>query len=282
MTTVELTAADHIRELTQGFTTAAHAPNWAPTPTTNPGPYHQDTRNGWVLLPGTRIHTVRNPGLLDQLRQTVTGTTMTADGTYTAAYGSKPAGRLDVLAFLHRIDHQSRQLAIDLGFETPDRTRTPGTHLPLTERLHRIAGALPDKPHPTVRSWWATARVLTQHDGPPFSPRVPCPIETCETHGGLRVRVEERLAICVECHHVWADDNPHHEATFGRLAVWIRWASEHLSGLRHWVPATHDNSGYDQAFGYQIECPECAPERRAIATRRAAALTKARRNRAAA
>ena len=266
-----MTAADHIRELTHGFTTATYGPTWVPIPTTERGPYRRGSA-GWTALPGQSIHTVRNAALLDQLRRTVTGSKMTTDGTFHAAYGSKPAGRLDVLAFLHRIDRQSSDLATEHGIPAA---------LPVDDRLSRLAGVLPLEPHRVVRSWWATARVLTQHDGPPYSPDVPCPVETCERHGSLRVRVQDRLAVCVECHTVWTDDTTDREATFGRLAIWIKWAAEHLSGLRHFVPATDEVGGYPEELGYRIECEECRPERLAMAQRESRRLVEARRMRVA-
>lgn len=246
--------SDHIRHLTAGFTTTE-------------------------LIAG-HLHTIRHASLLDQLQDTVTGTTMTADGAFRPAYGSKPAGRLDVLAFLHRLERQSHDLAVDLGFETPHRTKTRGRLLPLRDRLSRIAGDLPPEPNRLVRSWWATARVLTQHDGPPYSPDVPCPNVDCERHASIRVRIEERLGVCVECHHVWSDDNPDAATSFGRLAVWVKWATEHLHGRVHLVddPGV---TGYEEALGYRVVCPECEPERELMAARERVRMVAAVRARQA-
>lgn len=278
-------AADHIRQLTHPFTTVELVPNETrlPIPTTS------TLRGaGWITVPapGTRVHHVTNLPLLDQLTQTVTGTTVASEGAYGAAYGSKPAGRLDVLALLRRIDQQSHDLAVELGIETPDRTRTKGRRLPLRARLSRLSGHLGDKPHPVVRSWWATARILTQHDGPPYSPLIPCQVESCERVGSLRVRLSERLGYCVECHTVWSDDNTDPVLTFGRLAIWSSWATEHLEGRQHLVESTGPGSyddlgygsqlGYDVPLGYRVVCPECEPERQAMAARKAARVAAAR------
>lgn len=264
------TAADHITELTRPFTTVELVTQPTPSP---------DGR--WRTT--TRLHRVTNPPLLDQLANTVTGTQIGNEGGATgSAYGSKPAGRLDVLALLHRIDRQSRELAIEHGFETPDRTKTRGRHLPLRDRLARLSGVIGDKPHPLVRSWWATARILTQHDGPPYSPRIPCPQEDCERIGSLRVRLTERLAFCVECHTVWCDDNADPSMSFGRLAVWSTWATEHLDGPHHLVDDTsYDqvlgyHESYDTRLGYRVACPECDVERHAMGDRRHARIEAAR------
>lgn len=244
----EKIAADHIRELVQGFTT---------TETITQPILHPDGR--W--RPTRRLHTVTHPPLLDQIEQTVTGTT-TGGQVYHSAYGSKPAGRLDCLAYLHRLDHQSRDLATRHHIE-PDQ--------PLRNRLLGLSAAIGDRPHHQVKSWWATARVLTQHDSPPFAPNVPCP--ECDMRGSLRVRFDPKVATCVECHGVWDED----EGRFGRLALWCEWAGEHLNGARHLLGRARADElgvehGYDEALGYVVVCPDCEFERQAMAEREAARL----------
>jgi hypothetical protein len=167
---------------------------------------------------------------------------------------------LDVLAFLGRLDKQSAAMADEAGMSA----------LPVRARMLELAGHIGHKPHPVVRSWWATARVLSSHDAPAFVPDVPCPIETCDQRGSLRVRVEEmpqdRVAVCVECRTVWAG-----AGEFGLLARWVEWAAEHLHGIRHWVNTTSAH-GYDEGLGYVVECPECAPWRLGMADREARRL----------
>lgn len=250
MTRPIMLAADHIRELTQTFTTAEHVRQ----PTQGP-----DGR--WRTQ--DRIHHVTHQALLDQIADTVTGST-TAGEMFHAAYGSKPAGRIDCLAYLERLDRQSRAFAAEHGLPL----------LPLRDRLSRLSGVLGDRPNHTVKAWWATARVLSQHDGPPLAPDVPCPQEPCERWGTIRARLDERIAVCVECHHVWSDE----DGTFGRLAIWAQWAAEHLRGPRHWR-CEDEVTGYP-GLGYRVECVECAPERLAMAKREAARLADVRRRRA--
>lgn len=245
-----MTPADHIRELTQTFTTAEHVRQ----PVLDP-----DGR--WRTH--DRIHHVTHQALLDQIADTVTGST-TAGEIFRAAYGSKPAGRIDCLAYLERLDRQSRDLALEHGLPL----------LPLRPRLTALAGVLGDRPHHVVKGWWATARVLSHHDGPPHAPDVPCPEETCERWGTIRARLDERIAVCVECHHVWSDE----DGTFGRLAIWAQWAAEHLRGPRHWR-SEDDQTGYP-GLGYRVECVECHPERLAMAVREADRLRAVRVRRA--
>lgn len=243
-------AADHISDLTRTFTTTEIITQ--PT---------RGTDGRWRTT--TYRHTIRHPPLLTQITTTITGST-TSGEIYHAAYGSKPAGRIDCLAFLERLDRQSRTMADAHGINT----------LPLTARLQALSGIIGDKPNPRVRAWWTTARILTQHDGPPFTPDVPCPNERCDQRGTLRCRVEDKIAVCTECQDTWSDEDDDPTRSFGRLAVWVKWASEHLRGIRHWV-TDDDITGY-RDLGYQVECPDCAPERVAMATREAARLLAVR------
>lgn len=245
-------AADQIRELTRPFTTSE---------TVNQPVQGDDGR--WRTT--TRIHHVTHEPLLDQINDTITGTTISGE-VFRSAYGSKPAGRIDCLAFLERINRQSADLATTHALPT----------LPLKTRLERLSGIIGDRPHHTVKAWWTTARVLTQHDGPPFSPDIPCPEENCERWGTIRARMNPNIAVCVECQETWSDD----DGRFGRLAIWAEWAAEHLRGPRHWR-TDEDTTGYPNDLNYRVECPECRPERVAMAEREAARLRLARTQRQA-
>ena len=175
--------------------------------------YPWETRS---LVDGAVVHRVRHRGLLDEIEHTVTGST-TAGQTFHTAYGSKPAGRIDALAWLERLDAQSRELAREYTIPLK----------PLRPRLSSLAGCLGLKRHRVVTGWWVSARVLTQHDQPPLAPNVPCPNEACDRWGTLRVRFEPNVALCVHCGDTWSD------ASFEQFAVWVRWAAEHLPGPHH-------------------------------------------------
>jgi hypothetical protein len=67
-----------------------------------------------------------------------------------------------------------------------------------------------------LRRWYGWAATLTGWERPPWRPDAPCPM--CETHGTLRVRLDRKTAVCVECGSVW------NEATVGLLGEYVkRW-----------------------------------------------------------
>jgi hypothetical protein len=224
-------AADHITHLIRGWTTTETIRR--PT---------QDTNGRWKTT--NTLHTVQHPPLLNQLEEAVTGTTLTNDDTYRHNTGSKPAARLDAIVVLQRIDRQSRELATRLHLD----------RAPLRPRLSGIAGKLATTTDPTVAAWWRSARIVTGWDSPPYSPPVPCPNETCEKRGTLRIRLADRIATCVECGSTWGPDE------INMLGRWVEWAADHLTGPTHWT-TTPD--------GYPTECVECIGTRREMGERAA-------------
>lgn len=231
-----LLAADHLRELTRPITETVNVDaRRLPIPTTRGNGHH----TAWIITSDKALHTVTHPSLLDQLAHALTGST--AGMVMGGEAGSKPAARLDALATLERIERESAARARLEGLDV----------LPLRSRLSRLAGVVPGDDR-QVRSWWTAARLVTSWDTPPFAPRVPCPNEECERRGTLRIRVEEQTAICVECGDLWPPED------MGRLADYVQWAAEHLTGPRHWL--TDDE-------GELVECVECPTVRQQMAER---------------
>ena len=237
-TPVWMIAADHINQLLYPFTTT----ELAMLPVARRAPVPSLThKTVWVSVPPKKwklgSYTVKHMGLLDQIENTVTGS-QTGGEVFHAAYGSKPAGRIDCLSFLARIDDQSLVLAARHHIEL----------CPLRPRLGQLSAELGLKTDKTVTGWWVSARVLTQHDNPPLAPNAPCPNEECDQRGSLRVRFDPNVALCTHCGSTWSDDTDDPVESFGRLAVWVRWASEHLAGP-------------------EIHCQECREERQLRAER---------------
>src|SRR5690606_2564941 len=90
----ELTAVDQTNQLIRPFTTTEviRQPERCPD---------------GVWRPVTRLHTVTHPALLDQVEHTITGSQLGRE-VFRSIPQSKPAARLDCLAFLDRINRQAR------------------------------------------------------------------------------------------------------------------------------------------------------------------------------
>lgn len=199
-------------------------------------------------------HTVRHPPLLDQLTAAVQASTMALDETFRPSFGSKPSARLDAIAATQRIDAQAKDWAQKLH------TRV---RVPLKDRLRGLVGGATAYPSlqadlaRSTRSWAVLAKVVTGMESPPFNPDVPCPNTECEKKGGLRVRLDDKMASCIECGSYW---DP---LRIGQFAEYVAWASEHLRGPRHWVMVERPGA-VEPEFR---ECMECLTARQEMADR---------------
>lgn len=197
----------------------------------------------------TNTHTSHHPPLLDELESNTT-TAKVGVERYHSAPKSKPAGRLDAVALLHRIDKEADQIATVIS------SRRIGT---LRDRLSSISGTIADQDHITnkwahqlITGWVIAAKVITGWDTVPFTPDVPCPNVECERRGTIRIRVEDQVALCIECATHWTPDD------ILQLGQYVAWASEHLRGAKHWI--TDDD-------GYPTECVDCLATREQMAER---------------
>lgn len=222
----DMLAADHIRELTRTHTTTSVV--------------HRDN--------GTKeLHHVTEPPLLQQLAG-ITGTSsLSDDDAAKGGYSSKPAAHLAATDALARIDRQARALARTHGCDTAG---------PLNAVLSRLSGAIGHEPHRRVRAWWATARLLTQHDTPAYRPHgVPCP--QCWDVNTLRIRIDDELATCSSCDEVWDRTGHADHGSLDVLGQHVAWCAEHeVTKARHWAI---------DGDGYPIECVECLAFREAWA-----------------
>lgn len=221
-----LLAADMIREMTRTHTTTSIV--------------HRD--NG-----EKELHHITEVPLLDQLAG-ITGSSSLSDTDATkGAFMSKPAAHLGAADALARINHQARAMARSL--DVPD-------HGTLDVVLGRLSGALGHDTHPRVRSWWAMARLLTQHDSPAHRPHgVPCP--TCWDINSLRIRIDDELATCTSCGDVWDRTGEPDHGSLDVLGQHVAWCAEHeVTKARHWDIT---------ADGYPTECIDCLAFRQAWA-----------------
>lgn len=156
-------------------------------------------------------HVTRSPSLIEQLQMAIEASGGIEDGPR-PAYASKPAARIDAIDALVRIDNQAAKWIRTLGEDDPGST---------VECIRKLGGLLPrlgKQDYKTVtrdiRSWHASAQILTGWASPPWSPNVKCPV--CEYAGGLRIRLLEQIGTCVECSATWTPE------TIGLLAEDIR------------------------------------------------------------
>lgn len=211
------------------------------------------TRTHTVTIPdgegGTKKHTTTHPALLDELENNTTTAKVGVEHHHGDAR-SKPAGRLDAVALLHRIDREADIVAQRIG------SKRVG---PLRDRLSSISGTSADVDPETsswvrakAQGWVVAAQVITGWDVVPFTPDVPCPFEDCERRGSIKIRVEDQVAYCTECGTTWG---PH---DIQQLGTYVAWASEHLRGARHWLTDSE---------GFPVECHECLETRQQMGAR---------------
>lgn len=191
--------SDDVRQLVEG---ARHAERFEP--------YDEQRRRH---LP-SRLHWTRHPSLLDQLRAAETAGQGSSDGPMTGGYESRPTARLEALDRLHAIDQ-----AVDDWLVR--KLHTYGQRTTLEENLRALVGAAGDLDAlgrtalaREVCRWLTWARVVTGWESAPWRPNAACPM--CEQRGGLRVRLEDHAAACLDCGETWD------HGTLGLLADHLR------------------------------------------------------------
>lgn len=162
-------------------------------------------------------HVTQVPPLLHQLR--FASPSGLGEERGAGGYESRPALSLDAIDTLTRIEHQATEWLgrLDEAIRVQAlRTMTLAQVLQRLGGLHAgVAdlGVRRDLEH-DVRRWWAQARVVTGWDSPAWRPDNSCPM--CGEHGTLRVRLAEKVGLCVECRETWDETN------IGLLADHIR------------------------------------------------------------
>lgn len=219
-------AADHIRELTRTHVSTSVV-------------IRDDGRR--------ELHHVSETALLAQLAGITGSSNLSDSDAARGGFQSKPAAHLEAVDILARIDRQARALAVEHGISAAG---------PLAGVLTRLSGAVGHEPHRQVRSWWASARLITQHDAPAHRPHgVPCP--QCWETDSLRVRIDDELASCIACGDVWDRTGEPDRGSLDVLGQHVAWCSEHeVTKPRHWTL---------DAAGFPTECVECLAFREAWA-----------------
>lgn len=161
----------------------------------------------------SRSHATRVPSLIHQLQHA----SPTGEGLERGTgFRSRPAARLEALDTLTRIDHQAAEWVRKLGEDDPGFTdRCVSLLGGLLASVDRCKGKGPKRDPETrkvtcctahqlevdVARWWRQARITTGWDSPAWRPDNTCPL--CGVRGGLRVRLADRAALCVDCQEEW-------------------------------------------------------------------------------
>lgn len=181
-------------------------------------PIQQQQDNGTLI---TRAHITTHPSLLDQLANGVLHMRQLEGGGTSAT--SKPAANIEALDALARIDLAAARWVRDLGEDDPGDTAAC---------VRKLTGLLPSasycdsrilrekKPdhygnqrwqitcctthavEADIRSWWTTARVLSDWDSAAWRPRNTCP--HCGERSTLRIVLLQEIATCVACEATWS------------------------------------------------------------------------------
>lgn len=160
---------------------------------------------------------------------------------------SRPAARIEALDTVMLIDDEAERWFARLADDAPRDSFDPHTQRPIPgsgtiARISRLHGLHASAPHcgrsrgrrdengvwcclrhrleHDVRRWWHQARIVTGWDTPAYRPFNTCPV--CEHRGGLRINLEMRAGLCIECRSVWAADE------IGVLAEHIRAENQEL------------------------------------------------------
>lgn len=214
-------------------------------------------------------HFTKVPPLLAQLRYAdwTKGTERGGSG-----YESRPAASIEALTVLSMIDLEASRWIRDLGEDDPSTTigcvcRLGG----LMASAVRCRRSRPLIDHEAgkvscctwhaiahdVTRWWTQARIVTGWDLPAWRPDNTCP--NCGVRRSLRIRLSERIGLCVECHETWAPDS---DPGYQVLADHIREESEAGRRLQvtagpcwcPWPLSARQEAWRGRLFGI---CPRC-------------------------
>jgi hypothetical protein len=160
-------------------------------------------------------HTTQVPPLITQLDN---GDQADTGAAYRATPASRPPVSLDALDTLIHIDHEAAEWVRKLGHDDPGDTiacirkvyslAASANHCgydkaTIEDRqavccdVHRIERAM--------RRWWTQARIVSGWDQPAWAPNNTCPI--CSERRSLRIRVDDRSALCTNCRETWDSTN---------------------------------------------------------------------------
>jgi hypothetical protein len=189
-----------------------------------------------------------------------------------SAYESRPALAIEALDTLARIDLAAARWVRDLGEDDPSSTvacvSLLGGLVASANRCH-APRAIVDRQtrkvlcctwhaiEQDVRTWWTQARITTGWEALAWRPDNTCPL--CGERRTLRIRLEERIGLCTNCHETWT---PTGEPGYQTLANHIRAEADERGSRRTavgpcWCPwplSSAQEAWRGRLFGI---CPRC-------------------------
>lgn len=211
----------------------------------------------------TTRHRLKVPPLLLQLD----AATASGDGASRGGGGfeSRPAAPLEALDALAWIDDAAARWVRRLGEDDPGDTMVCMRRLAgivatttfcgrLSSRRDKDTGGWCCTRHELeadVRRWWTHARIVTGWDSAAWRPDNTCP--ECGRRGGLRVRLEQRSGVCVECKAAWGPFD--HQNGYQQLAAHIR--AESAEERAAVAPEPCRCAWPRRRFGLEGLCPRC-------------------------
>lgn len=152
-----------------------------------------------------RDHVEPFPSLLDQVAAAANpGTSEPGAGEH----ASRPPADLEAVACQAAIAIGAIKWAWRLGLDVRSTTAS---------NLRALVGATMTSDQRAdllreLRAWVAWAETVTKWRNPPYAPTAPCPLlteadEPCNARGTLRVRLDTKTAVCLQCKGTWDETN---------------------------------------------------------------------------
>lgn len=179
---------------------------------------HQGENMTWEAA-----HVTQVPPLITQLSEANPAST----GAGAGKPASRPAANIEALDTLIDIDLAAARWVRDLGEDDPGSTiacisklyglaasaHHCGNQKATIENRRAVCCAV-HQIERDIRRWWTQARIVSGWDSPAWAPNNTCPM--CSERRTLRIRSDDKTAMCTGCRETWDGGN------IGLLAEHVR------------------------------------------------------------
>lgn len=175
------------------------------------GTQYQTFRDGELQ---SAYHYLRTPALLVQLNNADPANTGAA---FRATPGSRPPTSIEAIDTLAHIDNEAATWVRKLGHDDPGDTiacvqkvyslapsaEFCGRQFPVLDDKRKVICCDTHRIARAIHAWWTAARVVSGWDSAAWAPNNTCPVDGCGERRSLRIRVEEKTALCTNCRETW-------------------------------------------------------------------------------